>query len=63
MFWRDIENPIQQLSMKFRYDPLDPARPLFKCDFSAGSLGLAAGDKMKRLLQAGASRPWPGIIC
>jgi len=44
------------------YDPLDPARPLFKCDFSAGSLGLAAGGIMSELLQAGASQPWPDTL-
>ena len=30
-----------------QYDPEDPAKPLYKCDFSNGDLAQAAGARLK----------------
>ncbi|TRY62716.1 hypothetical protein TCAL_12900 [Tigriopus californicus] len=40
----------------------DPTKPLFKCDFSAGSQSQLAGAKLKSMLQAGSSQPWPATL-
>lgn len=44
------------------YDPNDAAKPLFKCDFSAGPDAPKAGALLKKMLQAGRSKPWPEIL-
>jgi len=44
------------------YDQKDPAKPLHKCDFSQGHLSTLAGKRLKKLLAAGSSRPWPDLL-
>eukprot|EP00092_Neocalanus_flemingeri_P032409 GFUD01035244.1.p1 GENE.GFUD01035244.1~~GFUD01035244.1.p1 ORF type:complete len:665 (+),score=203.13 GFUD01035244.1:85-2079(+) len=42
--------------------PNDPAKPLHKCDFSQGELSLLAGQRLKNMLSAGSSLPWPDLL-
>merc|ERR1712083_1198936 len=58
MFYKEM------CQLSHQYDPEDPTKPLFKCDFSNGDLDHVsdAGKKFAKMLQAGSSRPWPDIL-
>lgn len=42
-----------------QYDPLDPAKPLHKCDVYQS---VAAGDTLKAMLSLGRSKPWQVVL-
>jgi len=45
-----------------QYIPESTEKPLHRCDFSEGEFKDAAGAKLRKLLQAGRSRPWPDVL-
>jgi len=45
-----------------QYVPESADKPLHRCDFSEGDFKDAAGEKLRKMMKAGRSRPWPDVL-